>query len=121
MQSNISESDEASFNKQVHVPSHLASKSNFGHISTVPTISCHLQSTQISDDFLQESVRSLNRKQRIAHDSVLSWCRNKVKNAHSLKPEEIKPMCLFITGGAGAGKSHLIKAIYYSFKIFPRF
>ena len=106
------ESEEESFNKQV--PSHLASKSNSGHMSAVPTISSHIQPTEISDDFLRESVRSLNSKQRIAYDTVLSWCRNKVKNTHSLNSEEVKPIYLFITGGAGAGKSHLIKTIYHS-------
>ena len=87
------ESEEESFNKQV--PSHLASKSNSGHMSAVPTISSHIQPTEISDDFLRESVRSLNSKQRIAYDTFLSWCRNKVKNTHSLNPEEVKPIYLF--------------------------
>lgn len=59
-------------------------------------------------------MRSLNSKQRITYDTVLSWCRNKVKNAHSLKPEEIKPIYLFISGGASTGKSHLIKAIFHT-------
>ena len=64
--------------------------------------------------FLMTSVRSLNKKQRIAYDTILSWCRNKVKTTHSLKPEEFKPIYLFITVGAGAGKSHLIKTIYHT-------
>lgn len=59
-------------------------------------------------------MRSLNSKQHTAYDSVLSWCRNKVKNTHCLKPEEIKLIYLFISGCAGAGKCHLIKAIFHT-------
>ena len=33
---------------------------------------------------------------------------------NSLKPEELEPIYLFITGGAAAGKSHLIKTIYHT-------
>ena len=72
-----SESDGESFNEQVL--SHLASNSTSDHASTVPTISPHIQLEEISDDLLRESVRSLNNKQRIAYDIVLSWCRNKIK------------------------------------------
>ena len=71
-----SENDGESFNEQVL--SHLAPKSTSDHASTVPTISSHIQPEEISDDLLRESVRSLNNKQRIAHDIVLSWCRNKI-------------------------------------------
>lgn len=48
-------------------------------------------------------------------------CRNKVKNIHSLNPEEIKPIYLFLTGGGGSGKSDLVKTIYHTLvKTFRR-
>ena len=98
------ESKEEPFNQQE--PSHFACKSDSDRASTV---SCYIQPNEISDQFLFESVRSLNDKQRSAYNTVVSWCRNKVKNIHSLNPEEIKPIYLFLTGGGGSGKSHLVK------------
>ena len=37
-----------------------------------------------------------------------------MKNLNCLKPEKLDPINLFVTGGAEAGKSHLIKAIYHT-------
>lgn len=63
----------------------------------------------------------MNNKQCSAYNTVVSWCRNKVKNIHSLNPEEIKPIYLFLTGGGGSGKSHLVKTIYHTLvKTFRR-
>jgi len=103
---------EESFNEQL--PSELSSStdSNQQHASTGLTL--HNQPNEISDDTLREFVRSLNTKQRQAYNIVLSWCRNKIKNMNSLKPQQVDPIYLFVTGGAGAGKSHLIKTIYHT-------
>ena len=95
------------------LPTHLVSSSETENHSNLGMITYN-QPTEISDDKLRECVRSLNKKQRYAYDIILTWCRSKMKNMNSLKPEEVKPIHLFITGGAGAGKSHLIQTIYHT-------
>ena len=57
-------------------------------------------------------VTSLNHEQRYAYDQILSWCRNEIENLNTLKPCQVDPVYIFVTGGAG--KSHLIKAIYHT-------
>ena len=99
-----------SFNEQQ--PSHLDPIQSTQQPSGILTY--HNQPSAICDDDLRKSVRSLNSQQRLAFDIVLSWSRKLIKNMNSLKPEDVKPLHLFLTGGGGAGKSHLIKAIYHT-------
>ena len=37
-----------------------------------------------------------------------------MKNLNCLNCKEVEPIYLFITGGGGAGKGHLIKTIYHT-------
>ena len=110
IQDNIME--EESFNEQL--PGHLDFSNNSDQDQCGGMIISYNQPSEISDDKLRECVRSLNSRQRYAYDIVLSWCRNKLKNMNSLKPEKVEYIHIFVTGGGGAGKSHLIKTIYHT-------
>ena len=98
------------FNEQV--PSELAANPQTTENHSPSAITMYNQPTEISDDQLRQSVRSLNKMQHKAYNRVLSWIRNKMKNLNSLKSQNVEPVSLFITGAGSAGKSHLIKTIY---------
>ena len=91
------ESDETdSFNESL--PQHLAPSPESVERSG---ISSYNQPSDISDDDLRKTVRSLNNEQRYGYNLVLSWCRNKMASLNTLKPSRVDPIHLFVTGGAG--------------------
>ncbi|XP_070573805.1 uncharacterized protein [Ptychodera flava] len=58
-------------------------------------------------------VRSLNDQQRRIHDFIFSWCTS-YRIASILGNSLPDPFYVFLTGGAGVGKSHAVHAIFQS-------
>ena len=75
-------------------------------------LSTSYRPSQISDLDFRAMVRSLNEMQRYDFEFILKWCREKRKSLRSVKPTQVDPIYVFVTGGAGSEKSHLIKAVY---------
>ena len=68
----------------------------------------------MSDNDLNEKIRSLNIQQRSIFDVVNKWARDYVKNLYTIRPKKVEPLHIFLTGKGGCGKSHLIRTIYHS-------
>ena len=68
----------------------------------------------LPDDTINANIRSLNKKQREVFNVTLKWTRDHVKNLSSKNSTKILPFHIFLTGGAGVGKSHVLKTIYMS-------
>ena len=73
----------------------------------------------LSDDELNVKIRSLNKAQREYFEIVCNWAKRFIKNLSAVTKIEIEPLYIFLTGGAGTGKSHLVKTIFHALtKIF---
>ena len=64
--------------------------------------SFNIPTNLVSDDILREMIRSLNSQQRQVFDMIYSWAKEKIKYQNSLLQHEIKPIHLFLSGGAEA-------------------
>ena len=68
----------------------------------------------IPDNNINESIRSLNMKQREVFNIIHKWSRDYIKILHCKVIKKVKSFHIFITAVAGVGKSHLIKTIFWS-------
>ena len=79
--------------------------------SSHETFTCKVNNL-LSDSEINSHVRSLNKKQRDIFDIVLDWAKRFVQNSKYKSAVQLEPIRLFLTGGGGVGKSHLVKCIY---------
>jgi len=94
------------------LPEHQESSSST--IDAVPgkpiSYSIEMRPGVLSDVDYHTLVQSLNEKQRDVYQHVLNWCSSmSKKHKTGITPEQL---CLFVSGGAGTGKSHLISALF---------
>ena len=68
----------------------------------------------ILDNIINENIRSLNMKQREVFNFIDKWSRDYIKSFRCKVIKKVKSFNIFITGGAGVGKFHLIKVIVLS-------
>ena len=66
----------------------------------------------IPDNIINENIRSLNMKQREVFNFIHKWSRDYIKSLRCKVIKKVKSFHIFITGGAGVEKSHLIKKFF---------
>ncbi|XP_060756276.1 uncharacterized protein LOC132867382 [Neoarius graeffei] len=65
-----------------------------------------IEAPQLSPDFVRKMYQSLNETQASIFYSIRQWCFELVWG------RDVEPFYYFLTGGAGCGKSHVIKCVH---------
>lgn len=100
--------EDLGFNVCLDTPEIMNYAPELGNDSEVPYI-IEKQENVLNFEEYSKLVQTLNAEQKDIFNIILNWCRNLRK---SQKTKDIpKPFHLFVTGGGGTGKSHLINAI----------
>ena len=69
------------------------------------------QTTVVSDIKLNENIRSLNSKQREIFQFISKWTRKTIQSMRTERTSKPESFYIFLTGGAGTGKSHTLTTI----------
>ena len=72
-----------------------------------PTLAVEFIPDLLTELEYRKLVQSLNVEQRQVFQYLLNWCEKKVN-----RPTNTDSECIYVTGGAVTGKSHLIKAVH---------
>ena len=68
----------------------------------------------IPDEEMNFKIRMLNKKQRDVFDINHNWQKRSVKNLSSISRSATEPLCIFLMGNAGCGKSFLTNILCQS-------